>query len=101
MARAFDPNVAMGFEGEVEFRLRRANEETLWTFRIRKDRAEVRAGAAGDPVVSIRTGAADFLRLVAGEGQPPALALDGRLDIVGDLAVAPRIGEMFGGPSPY
>jgi alkanesulfonate monooxygenase SsuD/methylene tetrahydromethanopterin reductase-like flavin-dependent oxidoreductase (luciferase family) len=101
MARAFDPKAAMGFEGEVEFRLRRANDETVWTFRVRKDRARVRAGAAGDPVVSVRTGAADFLRLVAGEAQPPALALDGRLDIVGDLAAAPRIGEMFGGPSPY
>jgi alkanesulfonate monooxygenase SsuD/methylene tetrahydromethanopterin reductase-like flavin-dependent oxidoreductase (luciferase family) len=101
MARAFDPAMAMGFAGEVEFRLRRAGEETSWTLQIGEDRARVRPGAADDPVVSIRTGAADFLRLVAGEAQPPALALDGRLDVVGDLAMAPRLGEMFGGPSPY
>jgi alkanesulfonate monooxygenase SsuD/methylene tetrahydromethanopterin reductase-like flavin-dependent oxidoreductase (luciferase family) len=101
MARAFDPAMAMGFAGEVEFRLRRAGQESAWTFEIGADRARVRAGTAEDPVVSVRTGAADFLRLVAGEAQPPALALDGRLDIVGDLAMAPRVGEMFGGPSPY
>ncbi|MDN3356726.1 LLM class flavin-dependent oxidoreductase [Actinomadura sp. DC4] len=101
MARAFDAEAAMGFEGEIEIRLRRVSEETAWTFRIEAKKARVRAGAAGDPVVSVRTGAADFLRLVAGEAQPPALALDGRLDVAGDLAMAPRIGEMFGGPSPY
>jgi alkanesulfonate monooxygenase SsuD/methylene tetrahydromethanopterin reductase-like flavin-dependent oxidoreductase (luciferase family) len=102
MIRAFDPAMAMGFEGELEFRLRRAaTEETSWTIDVRGGRARVRAGAADEPVVSIRAGAADFLRLVAGEAQAPALALDGRLEIHGDLAIAPRIGEMFGGPSPY
>jgi hypothetical protein len=102
MVRAFDPTMAMGFEGELEFRLRRAAaEETPWTIDVRGGRARVRAGAADEPVVGIHAGAADFLRLVAGEVQAPALALDGRLEIDGDLAIAPRIGEMFGGPSPY
>jgi alkanesulfonate monooxygenase SsuD/methylene tetrahydromethanopterin reductase-like flavin-dependent oxidoreductase (luciferase family) len=101
MARAFDPKMALGFEGEIEFRLRRAGEETPWTIAIGGGRARARAGAATAAVVSIRSGVADFLRLVAGEAQPPALVLDGRLEIDGDLAIAPRIGEMFGGPSPY
>ncbi|HZE31690.1 MAG TPA: SCP2 sterol-binding domain-containing protein, partial [Actinoallomurus sp.] len=101
MVRAFDPKMAMGFEGEIEFRLRRVGEETPWTIEIRGGRASARAGAAKNAVVGIRSGAADFLRLMAGEAQPPALALDGRLEIDGDLAIAPRIGEMFGGPSPY
>jgi hypothetical protein len=101
MVRAFDPKMAMGFAGELEFRLRRAGEETPWTITITGDRARARPGAAKDAVVGIRTGVADFLRLVAGEAQPPALVLDGRLEINGDLAIAPRIGEMFGGPSPY
>jgi predicted lipid carrier protein YhbT len=52
-------------------------------------------------VVSLRAGAADFLRLVTGEAQPPALMLEDRLEVRGDPAMAPRIGEMFGGPSPY
>jgi hypothetical protein len=101
MARAFDPKMALGFEGEIEFRLRRAGEETPWTIAIGGGRARARAGAATAAVVSIRSGVADFLRLVAGEAQPPALVLDGRLEIDGDLAITPRIGEMFGGPSPY
>jgi predicted lipid carrier protein YhbT len=52
-------------------------------------------------VASFRIGVADFLRLLAGEKQAPALALDGRLEIDGDIAFAPRVGEMFGGVSPY
>ena len=52
-------------------------------------------------MVSLRTGTPDFLRLLAGEAHPPTLMLDGRLEIRGDLAVAARIGGMFGGPSPY
>jgi hypothetical protein len=27
--------------------------------------------------------------------------LDGRIDLEGDLALARRMAEMFGGPSPY
>ncbi|MFB9839568.1 SCP2 sterol-binding domain-containing protein, partial [Actinoallomurus acaciae] len=101
MVRAFDPGMAMGFEGELEFRLRRGEEETPWTIEVRDGRARVRPEPARSPVVSIRIGAADFLRLLTGEKQAPALALDGRLEIDGDLAFAPRIGEMFGGVSPY
>jgi alkanesulfonate monooxygenase SsuD/methylene tetrahydromethanopterin reductase-like flavin-dependent oxidoreductase (luciferase family) len=101
MARAFDPAMAMGFEGEIEFRLSRYGEESPWTMEVRGKRARARAGHADEPVVSIRVGTADFLRLLSGQAQPPALMLDGRLEIRGDLNIAPRIGEMFGGPSPY
>ena len=101
MVRAFDPKTAMGFEGEIEFRLRRAREETPWTIVVRAGKARVQRREAGDPVVGFRLGAADFLRLVSGEVQPTDLILDGRLEIAGDIAVAPRVGEMFGGPSPY
>jgi alkanesulfonate monooxygenase SsuD/methylene tetrahydromethanopterin reductase-like flavin-dependent oxidoreductase (luciferase family) len=101
MVRAFDPKMAMGFAGEIEFRLRRAAGETVWTIAIDGHRARVRPGAAADPVVSLRAGAADFLRIATGEAQPPALMLEDRLEVHGDPAMAPRIGEMFGGPSPY
>jgi alkanesulfonate monooxygenase SsuD/methylene tetrahydromethanopterin reductase-like flavin-dependent oxidoreductase (luciferase family) len=101
MSRAFDPEKAMGFEGELEFRLRRGAEEAPWTMEIRAGRAHARAGRAREPLVTITIGAADFLRLLSGEAQPPTLMLDGRLVLDGDLATAARIGEMFGGPSPY
>lgn len=101
MARAFDPATAMGFEGEIEFRLRRSGGEAAWTIEVRGGRARARAGRAAEPVVSVRTRAVDFLRLLSGQAQAPALLLDGRLEVGGDLAVAARIGEMFGAPSPY
>jgi alkanesulfonate monooxygenase SsuD/methylene tetrahydromethanopterin reductase-like flavin-dependent oxidoreductase (luciferase family) len=101
MARAFDPKMGMGFEGELEFRLRRSGAEASWTVEVRGKRARARKGRAHRPRVSIGTDVADFLRLLSGDAQPPTLVLDGRLEIHGDFAIASRIGEMFGGPSPY
>jgi alkanesulfonate monooxygenase SsuD/methylene tetrahydromethanopterin reductase-like flavin-dependent oxidoreductase (luciferase family) len=101
MVRSFDPELAMGFTGHLEFRIRRADEETPWTVEVHDGHARLLPGPAENPVVSIQAGAADFLRLVSGEAHAPTLALDGRLTIEGDLAMAPRVGEMFGGASPY
>ncbi len=101
MVRAFDPKMAMGFEGEIEFRLRRDDEVTVWTILVRDGKARAYQREAVDPVVGFRITAADFLKLMSGEAQPSQLVLDGRLSIIGDVAFAPRVGEMFGGPSPY
>jgi putative sterol carrier protein len=43
----------------------------------------------------------DFARIVSGELHPAAALMDGRMELEGDLRVAARLGEMFGGPSPY
>jgi alkanesulfonate monooxygenase SsuD/methylene tetrahydromethanopterin reductase-like flavin-dependent oxidoreductase (luciferase family) len=102
MARAFDPTKAQGFEGDIEFRLSQATGPTnTWTIRIRRNRARARPGRSPKALVGIEVGAADFLRMLTGEANPPTMLLDGKLTVRGDLALAPRIGEMFGGPSPY
>ncbi len=44
---------------------------------------------------------ADFLRILAGDANPATLLMDGRLELRGDHDLAPRLSEMFGGPSPY
>ncbi|MQY04268.1 LLM class flavin-dependent oxidoreductase [Actinomadura macrotermitis] len=102
MARAFDPAVAGGFEGDLEFRLTRGDgPATVWTIRIRDGRARAREGGAGAPALTLTAATADFLRVLAGDANPASLLMDGRLRLRGDIELAPRISEMFGGPSPY
>jgi putative sterol carrier protein len=45
----------------------------------------------------VRLGAADFVRLVAGSLDPIVALRDNRLEVEGDVVVAARMDEMFGG----
>ncbi|TDC70093.1 LLM class flavin-dependent oxidoreductase [Actinomadura sp. GC306] len=101
MARAYDPSAAGGFTGELEFRLSRADEESVWTLTIGKTRARASQGPAKDPSLTLIVAAADFLRMLAGDANPASLLMDGRLELRGNFDLAPRLSEMFGGPSPY
>jgi alkanesulfonate monooxygenase SsuD/methylene tetrahydromethanopterin reductase-like flavin-dependent oxidoreductase (luciferase family) len=102
MARAYDPGVRHGFAGELEFRLSRTDGGvSAWTIEVRDGRARVRQGRAGDPALTVEISVADFLRLLVGAGHPGKLMMDGRLKVRGDFDLAPRLPEMFGGPSPY
>ncbi|NKZ06607.1 LLM class flavin-dependent oxidoreductase [Actinomadura latina] len=97
MARAFDPSAAGGFTGELEFQLTR----TTWTLVIGENRARAHPGPASDPSLALIVKTADFLRILAGDANPATLLMDGDLELRGDFDLAPRLSEMFGGPSPY
>ena len=66
------------------------------------DAENVRQAAwmGAEPAVRVRMQLVDFVRIAAGEPASQAF-FDGRIDIEGDLGVARRLGEMFGGESPY
>jgi SCP-2 sterol transfer family protein len=68
---------------------------------IRGDRASARQTSVPDPVVILTLPGADLLRLIAGTTDPAGLLVAGRIHLAGDPALASRLGEMFGGPSPY
>ncbi|MEW2352473.1 LLM class flavin-dependent oxidoreductase [Spirillospora sp. NPDC029432] len=99
MARAYDPDA--GIEGELEFRLSRPGMVHYWTIEIRDGRARARTGRARKPALTVTTGTADFLRILSGRANPAVLLMDGRLKLSGDVELAPKLSEMFGGPSPY
>lgn len=101
MARAYDPSAAAGFTGDLEFRLTRTGGQTVWTLEIGKTRARAHSGPARDPALTLTMATADFLRILAGDANPATLLMDGRLELRGDYELAPRLSEMFGGPSPY
>jgi hypothetical protein len=103
LARRFDPAMAGGFAGEVGWALRRADgREEPWRLVVDGPaaRASARPGTATAPVVVVRVGVADLVRLAAGELDAGRALLEGRLDLEGDFAVAVRLGPMFGLRSP-
>ncbi|HLQ55695.1 MAG TPA: SCP2 sterol-binding domain-containing protein [Streptosporangiaceae bacterium] len=56
---------------------------------------------AADAALTIRVPLADFVRVVADAGSFLPLILDGRLEMDGDLGLANRLADMFGGRSTY
>jgi alkanesulfonate monooxygenase SsuD/methylene tetrahydromethanopterin reductase-like flavin-dependent oxidoreductase (luciferase family)/putative sterol carrier protein len=102
MARAFVPEAAAGFEGRIAYELGRRNgPPDRWTIEIRDGKASARGGNGHDPDVLLRMPVADFARLAAGTADPLVAFLEGRAEVEGNLDVARRLPEMFGGPSPY
>ena len=99
MAQAYEPDKAAGFSGELQYDLRRSNGELVsWTVTLGPERADVRPGTAGAPALTLKLGVVDFVRMAGGDLDPGKALLTGRMDMEGDLAIAARLGEMFGQP---
>jgi alkanesulfonate monooxygenase SsuD/methylene tetrahydromethanopterin reductase-like flavin-dependent oxidoreductase (luciferase family)/putative sterol carrier protein len=96
MESAFVPEAARGFSGEIMYDLRSSRGARPWTVAIDGSRAVASQGEAASPAVTLRADVPVFVRIAAGELDPMSATLDGRLEISGDLAVAARLGEMFG-----
>jgi putative sterol carrier protein len=101
MERAFRPDRAHGFSGEIEYSLCSNGTQKKWAVRIADGKAKVKSGAANQPRLSLKMPAPVFARISAGLVQPVAAVLDGKLEAEGDLRLMNRLGEMFGGPSNY
>ena len=100
MERAFVPERARGFEGEITYELSGRDGARSWTIVIGEGRAAARRGSAAEPAVTFRASVPDFVRLAAREAFAPKLLLEGALAIEGDFALAGRLPEMFGEQPP-
>jgi len=100
MTRAYEPDKANGFAGELEFDLRRADGRVAqWIVRVDSERATARRGRAVAPALALTMTVADFVRIAARDVDAGRALLTGRLDLAGDFALAQRLGEMFGRPA--
>jgi alkanesulfonate monooxygenase SsuD/methylene tetrahydromethanopterin reductase-like flavin-dependent oxidoreductase (luciferase family)/putative sterol carrier protein len=100
MAQAYEPDKAAGFSGDLQYDLRRANGELVsWTVTLGPEGASVRPATASAPALTLKLGVVDFVRIAGGDLDPGKALLTGRMDMEGDLAIAARLGEMFGQPA--
>jgi alkanesulfonate monooxygenase SsuD/methylene tetrahydromethanopterin reductase-like flavin-dependent oxidoreductase (luciferase family)/putative sterol carrier protein len=100
MERAFLPEKANGFRGEIQYELtgsRNGNHE--WVLRVEDNRATVAPGVASSPVVTFRMSVPVFARIAAQEIHPAKAMMEGRLQVEGNFEAASRLGEMFGADS--
>ena len=96
MERAFVPENAGGFRGDIQWELEGSRGLKVWHVRVYEDRASARPGEGDDPKVTMRMPVPLFARVLAREVDPAKAMLEGRLAITGDFNVASRIGPMFG-----
>ncbi|MBV8160182.1 MAG: SCP2 sterol-binding domain-containing protein, partial [Acidimicrobiia bacterium] len=103
MAHTFQPSLAFGFQGRVVFELvtpapgPAGGASTFWTVDIRENKAVVLKGAAADPAATVRLGVADYIRLVSGQLTPVGALVQRKVTAEGDVILASRLTEMFGG----
>jgi alkanesulfonate monooxygenase SsuD/methylene tetrahydromethanopterin reductase-like flavin-dependent oxidoreductase (luciferase family) len=101
MAWRFQPARAGGFQGELQYVLDRSHgDPAVWTLAVADGRARAEQRPARDPALTVRLSVVDMVRVAGGELDLGAALFDGRLRLDGDLAVAMRLGPMFGAPSP-
>jgi alkanesulfonate monooxygenase SsuD/methylene tetrahydromethanopterin reductase-like flavin-dependent oxidoreductase (luciferase family) len=106
MARGFRPEKAHGFTGHIQITLTfpaSGASPRTWTLTVEEKRATARSGSVTEkPALALRIGAADLLRLGGGANPGSVLLAEGTdFDVQGDITLAMRMVEMFGGPSPY
>jgi predicted ATPase len=105
IARSFDARQARGFEGDLVYELLDTYDSigatsSWWTLEVRGRRASSRRGTSTDAVLIVHIGLAPFIRLVAGELHPITALTRGLCRIDGDVMLAGRLVEMFGGGLP-
>jgi hypothetical protein len=104
MARQFEPKFAFGFEGDIAYELGHhgnGKPPSRWTVRVKDGAASVVPGIDGEPAITFKLSVPDFARLIAEEVDPQELLFADRFGVEGDLALAARIPEMFGGPPRF
>jgi len=102
MTRHFQPGKAAGFDGAIVYDLGMTDgTRRSWAIEVHDGRARAHPGGSADAALAIRVPLADFIRVLTTAGSFYPLILDGRMTMEGDLGLANRMAEMFGGRSAY
>ena len=105
MTRSFQPRLALGFVGEVQLELIRGGSggdvgSDWWAIEVSAKRASARRRIAVSPAVTMQLRIPDFVRIFSGLENPILAWVEGRLRVEGDVLLAARLIEMFGGVNP-
>ncbi len=105
MERAYVPAEAAGTAGDIVFALPGpADADRVWVVHVDASAAHAHPGQPGldvDALLTVKVGVPDLVRIAVGQEDAGRALLDGRLDLIGDSAVAERLGPMFGRPRTF
>ena len=94
--RAFVPEKAGKFSGDVQYELTGPNGGRDWVVRIADGRAVASPGRSEHPAVTFKMSVPLLIRIAAQEVHPAKAMMEGDLELKGDFELAARLGEMFG-----
>jgi alkanesulfonate monooxygenase SsuD/methylene tetrahydromethanopterin reductase-like flavin-dependent oxidoreductase (luciferase family) len=102
MARRFNPGQSAGFRGAIVFDLGMADgTRRPWAIDVQDGQARAHPGGSADAALTIKVPLPDFIRALGGGSSFYPLIAGGQMTMEGDLTVAARMAEMFGGRSAY
>jgi hypothetical protein len=106
VARAFRPDSAFGFSGDLVLELRPPDDELdpaaadWWTIEVRGRKATARRGRSERPAVTVHLRLATFIRIMSGEIHPVRAVIENLAEIEGDFVLGARLADMFGAIEP-
>ncbi len=98
MASRFEPSQAAGFTGAIVYDLGLSDgTRSCWTISVGKTAATAMPGGNGDAALTVKVPLTSFVRGITDGGESfPSMLADGTMTLDGDLALAARLGELFG-----
>ena len=103
MPRQVDPGRAKGIDGSIRWQItgRPDGATDVYQLDFKDGRATVDRSPHGpEPRLTITLGAAEFLRLAAGQSDPTRAYFSGRIALSGDVMLAATLGSVFRTPGP-
>jgi hypothetical protein len=106
VGRAFCPEAAYGFSGDLVLELRPPDDELdpaaadWWTIEIRGRKASARRGRSDHPAVTVHLRMATFVRIISGELHPVRAVIENLAEVEGDFVLGARLADMFGAIEP-
>ena len=94
MPRAFLPEQAGSISATVQFHFT-GEQASDWFIEIQEHACTSTKGTAVDPNVTMTVDSKDFLALLAGDLEPMAAFMRGKLNLRGDVALAMKLPKLF------
>jgi alkanesulfonate monooxygenase SsuD/methylene tetrahydromethanopterin reductase-like flavin-dependent oxidoreductase (luciferase family) len=98
MERAFRGGPVDSVRGTLQYDLTSRAGTRRWVVRVGNGRLTASPGAAAQPGATLRMPVATFARIAAGQQTAGSAAMQGQLQIDGDLALVGRVSAMLGQP---
>ncbi|HXJ65019.1 MAG TPA: LLM class flavin-dependent oxidoreductase, partial [Actinomycetota bacterium] len=97
--RSYRPEQRLGFTGFIQYELspeEPGRDGRAFAVRVTADGASAREARVANPALTLRMTAVTFGRILTGQLEPGHAFMQGRIAMEGDVALALRLGDLFG-----